>query len=62
MAADGIFTDIGGNRIVTVGHRRVWIPPGFAVRPSPDNRIHVCLTDDVYGYQMPRCVFMPAQS
>src|SRR5262245_17137190 len=62
MLADGIYTDTGGNRIVKVGHRRVWVPPGFPVRPSPDARIHICFTDDVYGHQMPRCVFMPAES
>jgi hypothetical protein len=62
MLADGIYTDTGGNRVVKVGHRRVWVPPGFPVRPSPDARIHICFTDDVYGYQMPRCVFMPAES
>ena len=62
MPADSIITDVRGNRIVIVGDRRVWIPPGFAVRASPDARIHVCFTDDVFGVQAPRCVFMPAES
>jgi hypothetical protein len=62
MPADRMYTDTGGNRILVVGQRRVWVPPGFAVRSSPDNRIHVCFTDDVWGYQAPRCVFMPANS
>lgn len=61
MPADGIYTDIGGNRVVTIGHRRVWVPLGFAVRTSPDDRIHVCFTDDAFGVQAPRCVFMPAE-
>jgi hypothetical protein len=62
VPADGIYSDTGGNRIVKIGHRRVLVPLGFPIRPSPDARIHICFTDDVYGYQMPRCVFMPAQS
>ena len=56
------YIDARENTIVIIGQRRVWIPPGFAVRSSPDHRIHVCFTDDVYGYQAPRCLFMPAQS
>ena len=32
MLADGVYTDTGGNRIVKVGYRRVWVPPGF---PGP---------------------------
>jgi hypothetical protein len=62
MHADKIGTDVSGNRIVIVGERKVWVPTGFPVRASPDGRIHICFTDDVYGSQMPRCVFMPAQS
>jgi hypothetical protein len=62
MPADDIYTDARGNTIIIVGQRRVWVPPGLAVRSSPDHRIHVCFTDDVYGYQAPRCVFMPSQS
>jgi hypothetical protein len=61
MPADRIVADAYGNRMVIVGERRVWIPPGFAVRASPDGRIHVCFTDDVYGAQAPRCVFAPAE-
>jgi hypothetical protein len=61
MPADGIYLDDGGNRIVTIGQRRVWIPHGFAVRVSPDSRIHICVTDDPYHAQTLRCVFMPAE-
>ena len=62
MQADSLYTDAGGNRIVTIGHRRVWIPRDFAVRVSPDSRIHICFTDDTYGTQTLWCVFMPSQA
>lgn len=62
MSADGLYTDVAGNRIVVVGSRRVWVPPETNIRPSPDGRIHICFDDDVWGFQMPRCLFMPAQS
>lgn len=62
MPADRVERDARGDMQVTVGHRRIWVPQGFAVRPSVDNRIHICFHLDDHKFLMPLCLFMPAQS
>jgi hypothetical protein len=67
MLADGIISDVRGDRVVLVGTRRIWIPSGFAARPSPDGRIHICFRVvagelDNSTFTMPICLFVPAQS
>jgi hypothetical protein len=62
MPADGIERDARGDMQVIVGRRRIWVPDGFAVRPSADHQIHICFHVDDYKFLMPLCLFMPAQS
>ena len=63
MPADSIVTDAHGYLLVTVGKRKIWVPPSFQVRPSPDGRIHICFSEEPYlNHLMPLCLFLPAQS
>lgn len=59
--ADAISTDVRGDLSVHIGNRRVWVPKGFNIRPSRDDRIHVCFFIDEHNFLMPLCLFMPAQ-
>ena len=61
MPADGISTDVRGDLSVHVGSKRVWVPKLFKIRPSRDDRIHVCFFVDEHDFLMPLCLFMPAQ-
>jgi hypothetical protein len=60
--ADSVETDARGDLTVKVGAKRIWVPRGFAVRPSQDGRIHICFHSDDFQFLMPLCLFMPAQS
>jgi hypothetical protein len=64
--ADGIATDARGVRVIKVGHRQIGVPRDFPVRPSPDERIHICFrvisTPEDGVFVMPYCVFLPAPS
>jgi hypothetical protein len=62
MPADGTSTDVRGDLSVHVGNRRVWVPNGFSVRPSRDDRIHICFHVDEHNFPMPLCLFLPLQS
>jgi hypothetical protein len=62
MPADRIEWDARGDMQVTVGHRRIWVPQGFAIRPSADNQVHICFHLDDHKFLMPLCLFLPAQS
>lgn len=63
MPADHIGADERGDMIVIVGAVRIWIPNGFAVRSSPDHRIHICFREEAdLKLLMPLCLFLPAQS
>lgn len=62
MPADGVETDTRGDTQVRIGSRRIWVPRGFAIRPSLDGRIHICFRADDFNFPMPLCLFMPAQS
>lgn len=61
VPADSIGTDSRGDWVVTVGMVHIWVPQGFTVRPSQDERIHICFRMDDYNFLMPLCLFMPAQ-
>jgi len=61
MSADGLETDRHGDRIVIAGQRRIWVSRGFAVRPSQDDRIHICFRADEFDFKV-ICLFLPAQS
>ena len=62
MPADAIGIDHHGDRFVMAGDLRIWVPHGFAVRPSQDGRIHICFHVDDHKFLMPLCLFLPAQS
>lgn len=63
MPADGMEVDPRGDLSVIVGPLRVWVPRGFAVRPSPDGRIHICFREEKDPhFFMPLCLFVPAES
>lgn len=62
MPADRVETDDRGDLRVTVGKKRIWVPQGFEIRPSRDNRIHICFHVDEHDFLMPLCLFIPAQS
>lgn len=66
VPADGIYTSPRGDRIVSVGHHRIWIPRSLSPRSSPDDRIHICFQAATHeftnSYLMPICLFLPAQS
>lgn len=62
MPADAIERDVRGDWQVRVGRRKIWVPQGFAIRPSRDDRIHICFHLDDHKFLMPLCLFLPAQS
>jgi hypothetical protein len=62
MPADAMEPDDRGDWTVFVGDRRIWVPHGFAVRASPDDRIHICFRRDDFQFFMPLCLFLPAKS
>jgi len=63
MPADRIEVDARGDLRVVVGRLRIWVPRGFAVRPSQDRRIHICFREEKdLKFLMPLCLFMPAES
>jgi hypothetical protein len=61
MPADDVMSDHNGDLVVRVGSRRIWVPRGFAIRPSKDDRIHICFRADENKFLMPLCLFRPAQ-
>lgn len=48
-----------GRLRIDAGHITVFVPRGFAIRPSQDNDPHVCVYRDIRGHYQPRCVFLP---
>lgn len=63
MPADRIEVDARGDLRVIVGRLRIWVPRGFAVRPSRDGRIHICFREEKdLKFLMPVCLFLPAES
>lgn len=62
VPADAIGTDHRGDLVVSVGELRIWVPQGFASRPSQDSRVHICFHVDEFKFLMPLCLFLPAQS
>ena len=62
MPADSMSMDARGDLLVIVGTQKIWVPRGFDVRPSQDNRIHICFHLDDHKFLMPLCLFIPAQS
>lgn len=63
MPADQISTDARGDMLVIVGGLRIWVPNGFAVRPSPDHRVHICFREEGdLKFPMALCLFVPAQT
>jgi hypothetical protein len=63
MPADRIEVDARGDLRVIVGPLRIWVPRGFAVRPSLDRRIHICFREEKdLKFLMPLCLFVPAES
>ena len=45
-----------------VGRQRIWVPKGFAIRPSRDDRVHICFRLEAdLKFLMPLCLFMPPQ-
>lgn len=61
--ADGVETDARGDFQVIVGRQRIWVPKGFEIRPSKDDRVHICFRLEVdLKFLMPLCLFMPPQS
>lgn len=63
MPADRIEVDARGDLRVIVGPLRIWVPRGFAVRPSHDTRIHICFREEKdLKFLMPLCLFVPAES
>lgn len=63
MPADRIETDAHGDLRVIVGPLRIWVPRGFAIRPSLDRRIHICFREEKDpNFLMPLCLFLPAES
>jgi hypothetical protein len=62
MPADSIEIDRNGDFQVSVGPTRIWVPRGFAIRPSRDKRIHICFREEkALKFLMPLCLFLPAQ-
>ncbi len=63
MPADRIEVDARGDFRVIVGRISIWVPRGFAVRPSLDRRIHICLREEKdLRFLVPLCLFVPAES
>ncbi len=62
IAADDITIDRNGDFAVRVGTLSVWVPREFAVRSSPDGRVHVCFRVDETGFPTVFCLFRPAES
>ena len=63
MLADSVETDVRGDLQVKVGKLRIWVPKGFAVRPSNDSHVHICFREEKdLKFLMPLCLFMPALS
>ncbi len=58
-AAEGFALNARGDTMVIVESRRFLVPPDLKRRPSPDDRIHVCLHYDEFGVQYPHCLFVP---
>jgi hypothetical protein len=57
--AAALSTNTRGDITVRVGRQEFPIPSDLRRRPSPDNRIHVCLQYDEFGVQFPVCLFVP---
>lgn len=66
MPADAMVTNEQGEKVVIVGPHRISIPRRLASRSSPpDSRIHICFavrTSEYGPYDLPLCLFLPAQS
>jgi hypothetical protein len=67
MTATKIEVDRNGWLLVLVGELRVPIPPGFAIRTSPDSHIHICFRESfgdvgLHSHLVPMCLFLPTQS
>jgi hypothetical protein len=57
--ADALAIDIRGDFEVRVG---VWVPRGFAVRPTKDDRIHICYRRETEpSFLLPICLFLPPE-
>jgi len=67
LQADQMTIDHRGDRTVTVGNRRIWVTKYLSPRPSPDDRVHICVREvngDLDGalFPMTICLFVPAES
>lgn len=63
MPVDDIDRDAAGDYVVRAGRHVVRVPRAFPVRPSPDGRPHVCFREEHYiRINLPRCLFLPAES
>lgn len=63
MPADSVGVDARGDLEVTAGPLRIWVPKGFAIRPSLDSRAHICFREEKdLKFLMPLCLFVPAGS
>lgn len=62
MPADRVERDARGDMQVAVGQHRIWVPQGFPIRSSLDERIHICFHLDDHKFLMPLCLFMPPKS
>jgi hypothetical protein len=66
MPADDNSTDLREGMVLTVRDQQIWVPRGFRVRTSPDDRIHICFrviaVPEEGVIAIPLCVFLPPQS
>lgn len=62
IPADALVTDIGGNKVVRLGQMRIVIPRDLVLRPSLDDRVHICIYVNEHGRVIPLCVFVPPES
>lgn len=67
VQADQMTIDHRGDRVVTVGSRRIWVSKYLSPRPSPDSRVHICVREvngelDGALFAMTICLFVPAES
>src|SRR5262245_21629887 len=61
MPADSLYKDRHGDTIVVVGSSQIWVPRGFAARPSHDNHIHICFREREFDFKA-ICLFLPLHS
>ena len=61
MPAESLYKDRHGDTIVIVGTNRIWVPRGFAARPSHDDQVHICFRENEFDFKA-ICLFLPAQS